>query len=508
MLEIGTGTGSLTGMLADRAAEVISVEVDPRMHQLASEELFGRQNVTLLLKDALRNKNHLDPELLALLAERLAARPGAAFKLVANLPYNVATPILGNLLECPTPPATMTVTIQKELAERITASPGTKDYGALSIWIQSQCRTRAGAAAAADGVLAAAQGDFGHPAHRARPTPAGSDWRSGRFFHQFVRTLFMHRRKFLRSVLVAGYKESLGKAGGRRRAGRAGICRAECRAEQLDVAAILRLAQAVRRQLRGRRPADDRAELTSAESGSNPSPSLRMRARSVCGLIPSNWAAPPAPSIRPCVRTKAASMCRAIAWSSVANVPACGGRRRPVSVAGVATAKRHRSQRRGHFQMFAVAQDHRPFDHGPQFAHVARPGIADQQAQILGRGQHGGHAGPLGRPQGKMGRHGGNVFDPLADRRQAQRKDRQAIPQILAKRCRRRPWPANRDGWRRSPARRPSPNARRRRARTCRLARCAAGGPARRASVRRTRRETRCRRRPARTSPCDRRRRR
>ena len=78
VLEIGTGTGSLTGLLADRAGEVITVELDPRMYQLASEELFGRQNVTLLLKDALRNKNHLDPELLTLLAERLAARPGAA----------------------------------------------------------------------------------------------------------------------------------------------------------------------------------------------------------------------------------------------------------------------------------------------------------------------------------------------------------------------------------------------------------------------------------------------
>ena len=76
MLEIGTGTGSLTGLLADRAAEVISVEVDSRMHQLASEELFGRQNVTLLLKDALRNKNHLDTGLLALLAERAGGPAG------------------------------------------------------------------------------------------------------------------------------------------------------------------------------------------------------------------------------------------------------------------------------------------------------------------------------------------------------------------------------------------------------------------------------------------------
>ncbi|HTU26869.1 MAG TPA: 16S rRNA (adenine(1518)-N(6)/adenine(1519)-N(6))-dimethyltransferase RsmA [Pirellulales bacterium] len=247
ILEIGTGTGSLTGMLAARGAEVITVEIDPRLHQLASEELFGRSNVTLLLKDALRNKNHLDPELLALLAERLAARPGAELKLVANLPYNVATPILGNLLECPTPPRSMTVTIQKELAERITALPGTKDYGALSVWIQCQCRaqlvrllppgvfwprpkvTSAIVHIERDDSLRSAIGDLG-------------------FFHTFVRGLFIHRRKFLRSVLVAGYKDSLGKAGVDAVRGQLGLS-PENRAEQLDVATILALSHAVQRQL-------------------------------------------------------------------------------------------------------------------------------------------------------------------------------------------------------------------------------------------------------------------
>jgi 16S rRNA (adenine1518-N6/adenine1519-N6)-dimethyltransferase len=247
VLEIGTGTGSLTGLLADRAAEVISVELDSRMHQLASEELFGRTNVTLLLKDALRNKNHLDPGLLALLAERLAARPGALLKLVANLPYNVATPILSNLLDCPTPPATMTVTIQKELAERITASPGTKDYGALTIWIQSQCRaelvrlmppsvfwprpkvTSAILHIERDDRLRAAIGDL-------------------QFMHSFVRGLFIHRRKFLRSVLIAGHKDALGKAGVDAVLAELGLS-GEYRAEQLDVPTILELARTVHRHL-------------------------------------------------------------------------------------------------------------------------------------------------------------------------------------------------------------------------------------------------------------------
>ena len=64
---------------------------------------------------------------------------GARFKLVANLPYNIATPVVSNLLSTEIVPDLMAVTIQKELADRMTAAPRTKDYGALSIWLQSQC---------------------------------------------------------------------------------------------------------------------------------------------------------------------------------------------------------------------------------------------------------------------------------------------------------------------------------------------------------------------------------
>ena len=59
---------------------------------------------------------------------------------MANLPYNVATPLISNLLALDRPPSTMTITVQKEVADRIVARPGVKDYGALAIWIQSQCR--------------------------------------------------------------------------------------------------------------------------------------------------------------------------------------------------------------------------------------------------------------------------------------------------------------------------------------------------------------------------------
>src|SRR5687768_3876197 len=139
ILEVGTGTGSLTGMLAESAAAVVSVEIDEHLHQLASEALFDCENVTLLHQDALRNKNHIHPNELAALHEKLAEAPGRQLKLAANLPYSIATPIVSNLLSTEMTPVSMTVTIQKELAERMTARPSTKDYSALSVWVQSLC---------------------------------------------------------------------------------------------------------------------------------------------------------------------------------------------------------------------------------------------------------------------------------------------------------------------------------------------------------------------------------
>ena len=138
VLEVGTGTGSLTAMMAERAAAVVTVEIDAHLFELASEQLIDLPNVTMLRLDALRNKNNIDDRVMDAVGEHLAAAPGRRFKLVANLPYNIATPILSNLLLARHVPHSMTATIQKELAERITASPSTKDYSALSVWIQSQ----------------------------------------------------------------------------------------------------------------------------------------------------------------------------------------------------------------------------------------------------------------------------------------------------------------------------------------------------------------------------------
>ncbi len=247
VLEIGTGTGSLTGLLSQRAAAVVSVEIDARLHQLASEELFGFENVTLLQFDALRNKHTLDPRVMEAVEAQLASRPGSRFKLAANLPYNVATPILTNLLECPRPPESLTVTIQKELADRITAAPGTKDYGALSVWIQCQARAE---------LVRLLPPSVFWPRPKVTSAILHIECQPERrqaihdldFFHRFVRQLFLHRRKFLRSVLVAGYKDSLGKPGVDDVLAELSLS-LESRAEQLDIATMLRLSATVQRHL-------------------------------------------------------------------------------------------------------------------------------------------------------------------------------------------------------------------------------------------------------------------
>jgi 16S rRNA (adenine1518-N6/adenine1519-N6)-dimethyltransferase len=247
VLEIGTGTGSLTAQIAPRVAAVVTVEIDPRLHQLASEELIDFENVTMLLHDALRNKNNLDDAVLDALRRQLDEDSKRRLKLVANLPYSVATPVISNLLLTDITPASMTVTIQKELADRIVARPGTKDYSALSVWIQSQCHAEVVRLLPPEAfwprplVSSAIIHLQFVPEKRARIQDL-------RQFHEFVRSMFFHRRKFLRSVLISAFKNDLTKAEideilAELRFG------PDARAEQLSPEAMIALHDAVRRRL-------------------------------------------------------------------------------------------------------------------------------------------------------------------------------------------------------------------------------------------------------------------
>ena len=248
VLEIGTGTGSLTAMLAARAAAVVTVEVDPQLYQLASETLIDCGNVTMLQLDALKNKSHFHPDVLDAVRDKVSERPGRRFKVAANLPYNIATPVLSNLLSTDLTPVSMTVTIQKELADRIAAGPSTRDYGALSIWIQSQCETRIirilpptvfWPQPKVDSAILQILPDA---EKRARIPDLA-------FFHTFVRSMFFHRRKFLRSELLAAFKDELDKPAVDAILQEQALD-GKARAEELSVEAMLALCDAVRRHLR------------------------------------------------------------------------------------------------------------------------------------------------------------------------------------------------------------------------------------------------------------------
>lgn len=127
VLEIGPGIGTLTQYLCESAREVVAVEIDRNLIPVLSDTLSAYDNVTVLNEDVL--KVDLD----ALVREKNAGKP---IKVVANLPYYITTPIIMKLLEENIPVSSITVMIQKEVAERMQAEPGGKEYGALSLAVQ------------------------------------------------------------------------------------------------------------------------------------------------------------------------------------------------------------------------------------------------------------------------------------------------------------------------------------------------------------------------------------
>jgi len=251
ILEVGTGTGSLTAPMADKAAVVITVELDPIMQNLAKQELFGRSNVRFVKTDILKNKNRLRDEVLDIIREELS-KPGVEgerrqLKLVANLPYNVATPLISNLLLTDVPPSLMCVTIQKELADRIVAKPRSKDWGALSLWIQAQCRAE---------IVRIMPPMVFWP----RPKVDSAIIRLTldekrrnkipdlKFYNEFCRAMFFHRRKFLRAELCSAFKYTIPKE---RIDGMMDEMQfdATTRAETLPLKTMLRLCELCRREL-------------------------------------------------------------------------------------------------------------------------------------------------------------------------------------------------------------------------------------------------------------------
>ena len=127
VLEIGPGIGTMTQYLAEAAGKVTAVEIDRNLIPILQDTLDGYENVRLINEDVLK----LD--LRKLVQEENEGKP---VKVVANLPYYITTPIIMGLFEGSVPVSSITVMVQKEVAERMKSGPGNKDYGALSLAVQ------------------------------------------------------------------------------------------------------------------------------------------------------------------------------------------------------------------------------------------------------------------------------------------------------------------------------------------------------------------------------------
>ena len=212
VIEVGAGTGGLTDLLARFARRVVCVEIDRGLQQFLEERFEEADHVEIIRGDVLAGKHSINVELQAVLAEHPPDSPGEV-KLVANLPYQIATPVIMNLLVDYPIVSRMCFTVQAEVGERLIAPPGGKTYGPLAIVAQTLGRVETVCR-------------IGPASFWPRPKVDSSMMRievgggpltsieQARAFSSLVRRAFDHRRKTLRSAL--GYfldDEQLARAG-------------------------------------------------------------------------------------------------------------------------------------------------------------------------------------------------------------------------------------------------------------------------------------------------------
>jgi 16S rRNA (adenine1518-N6/adenine1519-N6)-dimethyltransferase len=206
ILEVGSGTGALTALMAGRGAAIIAVELDPGMANLTREAVAGLPSVRVLNTDALATKNTLSPIMVKSVREARASGLHRVFKLVANLPYNVATPVITNLLVHPEIcPALMVVTIQRELAERMIAPAASAAYGSLSVLMQALAEVTI--VRILPPSVFWPRPKVGSAVVVIRPDLVARDAVDVAWFHDIVRKAFLHRRKNLRYVLAGMWRD-------------------------------------------------------------------------------------------------------------------------------------------------------------------------------------------------------------------------------------------------------------------------------------------------------------
>lgn len=230
VLEVGPGPGVLTAALADRARSVTSVEIDERMVRVLGETVGDRPNVRVVRADALA-------------VDLFAAGPRPPTRIVANLPYQITSPLLVRFLADPRRPPLVVVLVQEEVGRRIVAGPGdARERGFLSVFCQSFAEPRIVRRVPARAFRPPPKVDSAIVALRSRPIPAFAPLAQEPFL-ALVSDAFRHRRKQLRAAL--GFEAAVDRVRATAALAAAGIDPAR-RPEELAIEEWVALATALR----------------------------------------------------------------------------------------------------------------------------------------------------------------------------------------------------------------------------------------------------------------------
>ncbi len=235
VIEIGPGMGVLTAAAAEAAEKVVAIEIDSRLIPLLRETLAGYFNITVVNADIMKT------DLAALIGEHKTPGGDGKVRILGNIPYYITTPILMKLLEDRVEAETITLMMQKEVADRIQAEPGSRTYGALSVAVGFYCEVERIADVPKECFSPPPKVDSAVIRMDRRETPP-AEVKSETVFFEVVKAGFGKRRKTLANALTG--MRGLGKEEAGLMLERAGI-EASRRAETLDIAEFAALANVI-----------------------------------------------------------------------------------------------------------------------------------------------------------------------------------------------------------------------------------------------------------------------
>ncbi len=240
VLEIGTGMGALTKLLAREAAAVLTVEIDPRFVMIAGRKLSRVANVEIIHADFLAGGDRVSPEV----EERLWKSAGEAeLVVVGNLPYSASGPIVATLMQWHRAIKVGVFTIQKEMAQRLVAEPGTKPYGKLSVIVQT--RTEVTLLRTIPATCFWPRPAVDSAVVRLEPTAPADE--STHIIAWLAHGVFQHRRKTIRNALMMATNMNLDGPAADELLGKAGL-EVSSRADSVTVRQFYEMAEVVQRQ--------------------------------------------------------------------------------------------------------------------------------------------------------------------------------------------------------------------------------------------------------------------